>query len=203
MHVPRGRIEDEPLLSFQDALQADPGEPYDFDKWLYVPPMYAEYRYVLGTKGKNPLICVGLNPSTARPEALDRTLQSVQRIALSKGYDSFLMSNLYAQRATRPEDMDADIHDFLHRENLEAFRYLLQSGKDVWAAWGAVMRTRGYLRNCIRDFAKVAEEEGARWFTAGDRSKKGGHPHHPLYLSARHPLEPFDVRAYIRTLEEN
>ncbi|HSK69068.1 MAG TPA: DUF1643 domain-containing protein [Candidatus Limnocylindria bacterium] len=202
MHVPRGRIEDETLLGFRDALRAPAGEPYDETRWLYVPPFYAEYRYVLGTLGGNPIICVGLNPSTARPDALDRTLQSVQRMALSKGYDSFLMMNLYAQRATRPRDMDPEVHGFLHAENLKAFRYLLGRTKTVWTAWGAVMETRAFLRSCVRDFARVGAEEGAQWFTAGELSR-GGHPHHPLFLSTRHPMEPFDVAAYAATLKED
>ena len=78
---------------------------YDVSRWLYIPNVYSEYRYILGTRGDRPLICVGINPSTAAPDALDPTLQSVERIARSNGYDSFLMFNVYAQRATRPDDM--------------------------------------------------------------------------------------------------
>ena len=46
----------------------------------------------------------------------------------------------------------------------------------------------------------VGEELGAKWFTAGKRSVKG-HPHHPLYLRRDTPLDPFDVKSYIDTLE--
>ncbi|MFR6424354.1 MAG: DUF1643 domain-containing protein, partial [Oscillospiraceae bacterium] len=49
---------------------------------------------------KNPLICIGINPSTAQPGDLDNTLKSVERIALGNGYDSFTMFNVYPQRAT-------------------------------------------------------------------------------------------------------
>ena len=68
-----------------------------------------------------------MNPSTAAPDALDPTLQSVQRIALSNGYDSFIMFNVYAQRATRPNDMDAALNEHLHAENMAAFRYVLEA----------------------------------------------------------------------------
>ena len=40
---------------------------------------------------------------------------------------------------------------------------------------------------------------GARWVTAGPRSKKG-HPHHPLYLRKDSPLDPFDAAAYCNGL---
>jgi hypothetical protein len=41
---------------------------------------------------------------------------------------------------------------------------------------------------------------GARWYTAGSRSKKG-HPHHPLYLRKDSSLDPFDVGDYVNSLE--
>ena len=108
MHIPKGPTAGLELALFEPALQAalQPSPDYDAARWLYVPNTYSEYRYILGTRGKKPLICVGINPSTAAPDALDPTLQSAQRIALANGYDSFLMFNVYAQRATRPDDME-------------------------------------------------------------------------------------------------
>ncbi len=71
----------------------------------------------------------------------------------------------------------------------------------MWAAWGAVMETRGYLALCVRDFIRAGMAEGARWFCAGSRSRKG-HPHHPLYLRKDSLLEPFDEREYLAVMEE-
>ena len=88
------------ILTFEEA-RVPTREDYDRDRWLYTPDYYAEYRYLLGTRGRNPLICIGINPSTAEPDNLDNTLKSVERIAAGNGYDSFLMFNVYAQRATR------------------------------------------------------------------------------------------------------
>lgn len=101
-HIPKGTTDTVPLELFEPALEAalQPSADYDVNRWLYVPHTYSEYRYILGTRGLKPLICVGINPSTAAPDALDPTLQSAQRIALNNGYDSFLMFNVYAQRAT-------------------------------------------------------------------------------------------------------
>ena len=101
------------------ALEAanTPSKDYDITKWLYAPNFYSEYRYILGTRGQKPLICIGINPSTAQPDDLDNTLKSVQRIALGNGYDSFLMFNVYAQRATDPDAMEKVCNPLLHREN--------------------------------------------------------------------------------------
>ena len=108
MHIPQGPTAALDLEPFDEALAAAlrPSADYDVTRWLYVPNRYSEYRYILGTRGRKPLICMGINPSTAAPDALDPTLQSAQRIALANGYDSFLMFNVYAQRATRPDDME-------------------------------------------------------------------------------------------------
>ena len=202
MHIPQGTTDTLVLEPFQPALEAalQPSPSYDVNRWLYVPNTYSEYRYILGTRGEHPLICVGINPSTAAPDALDPTLQSVERIALSNGYDSFLMFNVYAQRATRPDDMEPVCNAALHAENRKAFRYLLSLSQHpaVWAAWGNIIEKRDYLMDCMRDFAADGAAAGARWFKAGP-PLKSGHPHHPLYLKRDTPLLDFDIAAYLQS----
>ena len=202
-HIPNGPNVNLELVTFRQALAAanTPSAEYDIGKWLYAPNFYSEYRYILGTRGKKPLICIGINPSTARPDALDNTLKSVERIALHNGYDSFLMFNVYAQRATSPDDMERLCNEALHRENMEAFRYVLglSEAPAVWAAWGAIIEKREYLPRCLRDMLRAGEEYGARWYCAGAISKKG-HPHHPLYLRKDEVLREFDVKGYLERL---
>ncbi|MBQ5976619.1 MAG: DUF1643 domain-containing protein [Oscillospiraceae bacterium] len=205
MHIPSGASQTIEVLDFEEALAlSGQGDRYDREAWIYVPDFYTEYRYILGTRGKNPLICIGVNPSTAEPGNLDNTLKSVQRIASGNGYDSFIMFNVYAQRATRPDDMDRVRNERLHRENMRAFAYVLsQVGEGlrpaVWAAWGAVIEKRAYLPDCVRDMVAVGRRFDARWLCAGKRSVKG-HPHHPLYLRKDEKTVPFDVEAYLNTL---
>ena len=199
-HVPKGETAQLELLTFQDALKAanTPSPDYDIQKWLYAPNFYSEYRYILGTRGENPLICIGINPSTAEPDNLDNTLKSVERIALGNGFDSFIMFNVYAQRATDPDAMEKTYNPLLHRENLEAFRYVLSISKKpaIWAAWGAIIEKRKYLPECVRDMVAAGQEFGATWHCAGAITKKG-HPHHPLYLRKDEKLKPFDISAYL------
>ena len=200
MHIPSAQTTQLNILPFDEALgrALQPSPNYDVERWLYVPNAYSDYRYLLGTRGERPLICVGVNPSTAAPDHLDNTLKSVERIALANGFDSFLMFNVYAQRATRPGDMELVCNPFLHQENLKAFAYALSRSPRpaVWAAWGTIVTRRDYLTGCIRDLAAVAAQYDACWYTAGARSQKGGHPHHPLYLRRDCPLEPFDMETY-------
>ena len=200
MHIPKGNTAELTLVTFQRALEAanTPSPDYDIEKWLYAPNFYSEYRYILGTRGKKPLICIGINPSTAEPDNLDNTLKSVERIALGNGFDSFIMFNVYAQRATDPDAMEKICNPLLHRENLEAFRYVLSISEKpaVWAAWGAIIEKRAYLADCVRDMVSVGQEYGASWHCAGAITKKG-HPHHPLYLRKDEKLKPFDVEGYL------
>lgn len=206
MHIPKGTTAELELLTFADALQAanTPSTEYDIEKWLYAPNFYSEYRYILGTRGKNPLICIGINPSTAKPDDLDNTLKSVERIALGNGFDSFVMFNVYAQRATDPDAMEKTCNLSLHRENLKAFRYVLSMSQNpsVWAAWGTIIEKRPYLPQCLRDMLAVGNEMGATWYCAGAVSKKG-HPHHPLYLKKDEKIKPFDVESYLTKLGES
>lgn len=200
MHIPSaGGTTALDILPFDEALVAAlrPHETYDAGKWLYVPDTYGEYRYILGTRGKKPLICIGINPSTAAPDDLDNTLKSAERIAHYNGFDSFLMFNVYAQRATVPDDMEKTRNELLHAENMKAFDYLLSlhDSPAVWAAWGAIIEKRRYLFDCVAEMTAIGRKHGARWYTAGKRSKVG-HPHHPLYLAKNSPLEPFDPDAY-------
>lgn len=203
MHVPKSNTLSIPVLSFEQALRGSERKDYDSEKWIYAPDFYSEYRYILGTRGKNPLICVGINPSTAEPENLDPTLSSVQRIALNNGFDSFIMFNVYAQRATKPDDMEKEYNRYLHEENMKAFEYILSSCEGtpcIWAAWGTIIEKREYLPECVADMIRIGKDFGARWFSAGKCSKIKGHPHHPLYLKAQTAIEPFDVENYLEGL---
>ena len=197
MHIPECSTKELEILSFAKALEGDRRD-YDVERWLYVPDHYLDYRYILGTRGRKPLICIGINPSTAEPDNLDNTLKSVERIALGNGFDSFIMFNVYPQRATRPGDMEKVCNEMLHQENMKAFEYVLRLSEApvVWAAWGTIITQRDYLARCLMDMISVGERFGARWVSAGARSKKGGHPHHPLYLRKDSGLDPFDVQEY-------
>ncbi len=198
-HIPSSDTFHAGVLTFEEALRPTNSD-YDRSRWIYVPDRYSEYRYILGTRGTRPLVCVGINPSTAAPGALDNTLKSAQRIALGNGYDSFIMFNVYAQRATLPDDMEHEMNPLLHAENMKAFAWILdniQGTPDIWAAWGAIIEKRPYLPLCVQDLVTVGKARGARWFTAGPRSK-AGHPHHPLYLKSDSGLDLFtDIESYL------
>ena len=102
MHIPKSDTQHTEILTFEEAQKhREESAVYDREKWLYIPDFYSEYRYILGTAGKKPLITIGINPSTAEPDNLDNTLKSVERIALFNGFDSFIMFNGYFRAAAK------------------------------------------------------------------------------------------------------
>lgn len=207
MHIPTCETDEIEIADFAPALQQAlaPAKDYDVNEWLFVPNRYDEYRYILGTRGENPLICYGINPSTAAPNALDNTLKSAERIALFNGFDSFIMLNVYAQRATNPDDMETHFNAHLHEENKKAFEYALSLCKGecptVWAAWGNIVEKRKYLNLCLREIIEVGNAHHAHWVSAGKISVKG-HPHHPLYLKKDSLLDDFDMENYQKRFAE-
>ncbi len=207
MHIPKSQSQLVKIKEFYEALEESKIQnhiEYNVEDWLYVPNHYGEYRYILGTVGKNPLICIGINPSTAAPNDLDNTLKSVERIALHNGYDSFIMFNVYAQRATKPDDMDNELNEALHRENMKAFEYILSLyegySPSVWAAWGTIVEMRPYLKDCLREMVDISMKYQSKWYSSGAISKKG-HPHHPLYLKKDSGLDEFDMEGYLELLK--
>lgn len=172
-------------------------------QWIYLNNANNTCRYVLGKSGSQPLICIGVNPSTAEPDNLDNTLKSVERIAIQNGYDGWIMLNLYPQRATNPDDMDkiydeqSAIINFKHIEKL----LLKYKGADIWAAWGTLIKKRKYLKDCLSEINRIASIYNCNWVSFGKTSKYG-HPHHPLYLKKDSSKESFDINKYLTETQQ-
>ncbi len=165
--------------------------------WIYSKTSNNKARFLLGEKGNRTLICIGINPSTAEPDNLDRTLAVVKRFSRDLEYDSWLMLNVYPQRATYPNNLDIEINNDYHSENLKQIETFLNTGKfDIWAAWGTNINKRKYLFQCLKDIVSITKKHSIKWHTIGGKSKEG-HPHHPLYLNKNSKLDSFDIDKYL------
>ena len=170
------------MQSYQDWL-------YDHDE--------PKSRYTRGIDGENPLIGIGVNPSTAVPGNLDPTVASVARFAEAHGYDGWIMFNLYPQRATNPNNMHKHFQKKIHDKNMEAITRIMNGRSlDVWCAWGSLIEKRPYLFRCATDMYEILSQNNCNYYHRGAISK-AGHPHHPLYLKKTAPLEVFDLKTYI------
>ena len=173
---------------------------YDKNRWIYKQSEDMASRFLLGTRGNHTLVCCGVNPSFASPENLDPTMRNVDAFAKANGYDSYLMINLYPMRATNPNDMHRVKNEDIVKKNLEIIKEILSHGKcDIWAAWGTLIKTRSYLKDCLQEIVDLANTYNCEWYTIGNRSKEG-HPPHPLYLSKESKMEKFDIQEYLKLI---
>ncbi len=156
--------------------------------WIYKNTTDNSHRFLLGESGKKMLACLGVNPSTAEPEQLDRTLESVRRIAAHNGYDGWLMWNVSSQRTTNPKGLAAEPDYEMHARNLA---YIMQSGSDysishLWLAYGNNIEQQSYLQVFLQDILTILIPFELQYKMIGLTQK--GNPRHPLYVSGETKL---------------
>ncbi len=104
---------------------------------MVIPADYQPYRFALGRPGNHSCLIIGMNPSAAREEYSDRTVNKVIKTVRELGYDGWIMTNLYPERATDAKNMD-EFDRRLAEENAEQIVALCNKYniKEVWGAWG-------------------------------------------------------------------
>ena len=181
--------------------------------WIYYTTSNNEYRYALGKLQNNYskiLFCIGINPSKATPEKLDPTAKRIQKIAMEHGYDSWIVLNICAQRATSPNAM-YETQDFtLHKENLEIITELLNKYSlcsDVLFAYGDLINKRPYLKKNLCEIISIIKTTnfGGNCYCLG--KTKSGNARHPLYQKIDTTFIPFSLNCHtyseILCLEDN
>jgi hypothetical protein len=168
--------------------------------WIYEIEKDNTIRYALGIVGENPLICIGINPSTAEPTSLDPTIKRVENIAFSNGYDSWIMFNVYPKRDTNFQDLHLSCNDKLHIKNINIIKKYLGniSNPTIWVAFGDHIYHRNYLIPCLKEIYAQLKNTKISWVTVG--INKSGAPKHPLYQKNDSALKKFDMDAYISSL---
>jgi hypothetical protein len=170
-------------------------------KWVYVNNEDNTSRYLLGVEGSNPIVCFGINPSTAEPNDLDPTMRKVDSIASFNGYDSWIMLNVYPKRDTIFENLESIIKDEEHNKNISVIVDAISKYEeiDIWVAFGNHIYDREYLIVCLKDIYEKLSGIKVRWFATG--VNKCGAPKHPLYQKKNSKLISFDMDSYINTLK--
>jgi len=126
------------------------------------------------------VIFIGLNPSTADAEKDDPTIRRCINFAKDWKYRGLVMVNLFAFRATDPEEMKRAA-DPVGPEN-DGYIKLMCASKTTVCCWG----THGHYRN--RDNEVLALVEDPKMMALS----KYGFPRHPLYL--RKSLTPIGFK---------
>src|SRR5699024_10804236 len=155
--------------------------------------------FVLGTVGTNPLICFGMNPSTAIPGLRDPTTRRLQRYAARDGFERCMVLDGCPQGSTDPHGVHAVYTAGLRAETARHIAEFIGGRKlTLLAAWGQPIRTRPYLRDLLSDIVSITAETSCDWVSIGDLTRTH-HPRHPSRGPYR-PLQSFDMEAYLRRL---
>ena len=167
------------------------------DGWLWERSVDDAARFVLATPGQNPLVCFGINPSTATPYKLDPTVTRVSKFAEGSHFDSWAMLNVYPQISTDPKGLHQEVDLQLKEENEQRIANFINGRPlTILAAWGNLIGSRNFLMGSIRDIVKLPELHACRWVMLGSATQ-ANHPRHPLYVKRDTLLMDFDVHAYL------
>jgi hypothetical protein len=160
-------------------------------------------RYSLGIKGEKPLICIGINPSTASPNNYDNTMKKLVRIVNNskKNYDSWIMLNIYPQRATDTNDLDEELNTIIHNKNLKIIEKYANNNSKILCSWGTLLidKERLYLQECLIEIYDLLNKKQNIKYYHIDRLTRDGHPKHILFANLGNGLIDFDMKDYINT----
>ncbi|PIE84836.1 hypothetical protein CSA08_05130 [Candidatus Gracilibacteria bacterium] len=102
-----------------------------------------ENRFLLASKFnellKNPLMCIGLNPSTADENDDDQTTKRIRKIAENQKCDGWIMLNLYPKKSTDPENLkNEEFNEEISKKNIEIIRENISKYKEspILLCWG-------------------------------------------------------------------
>lgn len=147
------------------------------------------YRYILWRKwddGAQSLPFIMLNPSTADASEDDPTIRRCIGFAKREGYGGIIVANVFAFRATSPEDMKA-ADDPVGPQNDDYLRELAELSviynKPIVCAWGA------HGGEQAQHVMRLLSNHNARCVALGLTAS--GQPRHPLYMKADAPFIPY------------
>lgn len=144
-------------------------------EWQCVFSKCRRYRYVLwrqwGQAMKPYVMFIGLNPSTADDTQNDPTVRRCIGFAHDWGYPAMCMTNLFAYRATDPNDMKSN-DEPVGEKNDYWLKKIAEGADLIVAAWG--------VHGQYLDRGAAVEKIIPALHCLG--TTKQGDPRHPLYL---------------------
>lgn len=170
-------------------------------------------RFVIGQKKGTPLICIGLNPSTATPSAPDPTYCKLMKIATNEknNFDSTIVFNLYPYIATEPKDLPKQEDEEIIQKNIDVIKTVLNEFEKckepitICACWGAGIEKRTYLKECLNKIYKTLNASGKEIIWKRIDAGNYKHPHHPLYMDGDIELSEFtdSIATYIKEISKS
>lgn len=156
-------------------------------------------RFILGNNVSHPLICVGINPSTATDIRVDPTIRQVLKVSQYNGYNGIIMLNLSPEISASPNNISDIFLEDYHRQNIEHIKhvFLKYRGNSVLACFGDNILIREYLIAMLANIYSLANNN--KWFSLGNLTQKGN-PRHPLFVNHKTTLQEFNMTYYVSNL---
>ncbi|MDG4975125.1 DUF1643 domain-containing protein [Lactococcus lactis] len=152
--------------------------PIGFEPNYILPDEYQPYRFAIGKLGKKPLVAICMNPSAARENTSDSTVNRIIGYSEKLSYDGWVIFNTYPERATDAANMES-FNKALNDSNLETIKNFIMENevKEVLGAWGDLKYdslTTG--KNAIMEMLKKLDVKVFHFGTLTNQ----GNPRHPL-----------------------
>ncbi len=144
-----------------------------------------KYRYALWRMWslRQPLLLIGLNPSTANEISNDATITRCMARAAREGFGGLLMANLYAYVSTNPKILLGSSEEFIGVENDAYLKQMIALASRTVCGWGsfpaAIIRANAVLNMIKRPYCLGIN--------------KDGQPKHPLYISYEVPMVEYAI----------
>lgn len=156
-----------------------PPYPKGYEPDYIIPEEYCSHRFVLGKRGKNPLVAICMNPSAARETSSDSTINRIIKISRDLGTDGWMVFNIYPERATDANRMDAFKQDLSYENIKEIGKYLIENNiKEVFGAWGNDKNLEALIKG-KQQLLTLLTGLGIKVYYFGTLTKSGN-PRHPL-----------------------
>lgn len=170
-----------------------------------------QYRYVLGKtvtkENKNTILCLGVNPSTAKSDKTDLTMRVIEEF-LSNKYGRFIMMNLTPERNPKVDKLNQNMNQKALNKNLENIAEYVKKYQitDILCAWGnAIDQRKEYLYSNLELIYNTIKKENknCKFYCFGKTKCKN--PKHPRWIQYQTKadrkvieLEDFNIEEYIK-----
>ena len=153
-------------------------------------------------KGKNNLLCVGVNPKTN--EINNRNIDTIQRIASENGFDGWVVVNLYPKIEESASLLEIDVNENLFWENINGIDAVISKNqfefKTVLLSWGSEINSFNqiYLKQSAYYLFERFEKYKLDYVSIGEDIN--GNPLIPQ-ISNHQKLQKFDYKNYAKKIK--
>lgn len=159
-------------------------------------------RLLLRKEGSDPLIVIGLNPSTADENSPDATMRKIMGFISTWNksgvpkHDSFIMLNIYPQIEKSPRELNKKspaMNEIIHNRNIEMISTILDNypKSNIMLCYGDSIDIIPWMKNCRDEVLKLLTHypEVSLYSLGGLTIRKN--PRHPCRLAFKTELIPF------------